>query len=115
MEKLQEKNRLVKLVPLTGSLLLQALLFLIFAVNLRNIKDILPGRKINEVIEFIEFQDLSSGYESALPQLPAPPVPPDPDPVIEKVETADVLPANSEVPEDLRAEVAVSEEPETDS
>jgi len=115
MEKLQKKNRFGKLVPLTGTLLVHALLFLVFALNLRTIKDIFPGRKINEVIEFIEFQDLSSGYESALPQLPAPPVPPEPEPVIEKVETADILPANSDVPEDFTAEVAVAEEPETDS
>jgi outer membrane biosynthesis protein TonB len=112
---MQKKNRVVKLIPLLGTLLLHALLLLILAVNLRHIKDFFPGHKINEVIEFIEFQDLAGGYESALPQLPVPPVPANPEPVMDKVETADILPANNELPEDFTAEVPVAEEPISDS
>jgi protein TonB len=115
MEKLYAKNGFVKLVPLLGTLLLHAFVFLIFAVNLRHIKDFFPGHKINEVIEFIEFQDLSGGYEGALPQLPPPQAPPDPERVVEKVETAELPPANNDLPDDFTAEVPVAEEPSTDS
>jgi len=98
-----------------GTLLIHAFLFLIFAVNLHHIKELFPGHKINEVIEFIEFQDLSSGYESVLPQPPAPPVSAVQEPVIEKVDASEILPANSELPEDFTAEVPVEEVGKSDS
>jgi periplasmic protein TonB len=115
MENTRKADRLLKLVPLAGTLLMHALLWLIFAVNLRQIKDIFPGHKINEVIEFIEFQDLSSGYESAPPQLPVPPVAKDPVSGDEKLVTTGVLPVNNVLPEDFTAEVPVAKETETDS
>jgi outer membrane biosynthesis protein TonB len=113
MEKIQEKNRFIKLVPLIGTLFVHALVFLGFAINLRHIKELFPGHKINEIIEFIEFQDLSSGYVSTLPQPQAPIVPANPEPA--KVEAAEILPANTEIPEDFTAEVTVEREPESDS
>jgi len=115
MEKLHIRNRFVKWLPLTGTLLIHAVVFLVFAVNLRHIKDFFPGHKINEVIEFIEFQDLSGGYEGALPQMPPVPVPPDPETVVEKVEAAELPPANDNLPDDFTAEVRVAEESPTDS
>jgi len=115
MKKKQKENRFIKLAPLIGTLFIHAFVFLLFAVNLRHIKELFPGHKINEVIEFIEFQDLSSGYVSTLPQPPTPIVPANPEPVVEKVEAADILPANTELPEEFTAEVPVAEEPESDS
>jgi periplasmic protein TonB len=115
MDRMQKVNRVIKLAPLMGTLLIHALLFLGFAINLRHIKELFPGHKINEVIEFIEFEDLSRGYESALPKLPPPPVAAVPEPIVEKVEPVEVLPANNELPEDFTAEVPVAEETKSDS
>jgi outer membrane biosynthesis protein TonB len=109
MDFIRNRNRITKLVPLTGTLLIHALLFVILAVNVRHIKNIFPAHRINEVIEFIEFRDLSSGYESVIPKLPVPPVPVSPEPVVEKVETADIL------PEDFTAEVPVEDVPLSDT
>lgn len=103
------------MVPLGGTLFIHALVFLFFAINLRHVKELFPGHKINEIIEFIEFQDLSSGYVSTLPQPQTPVIAEHPEPVTENVEANNILPANTDVPEDFTAEVPVAEEPESDS
>jgi hypothetical protein len=115
MIKMQKMDRVLKLAPLLGTLLIHALLFFIFAVNLHHISELFPGHKINEVIEFIEFQDLSRGYESALPLTPVPPVSAVTKPAFEKTEEVEILPANNTLPEDFTAEVPVAGELKSDS
>jgi hypothetical protein len=112
---IQKQSRIRKLIPLLGTLLIHACLFLLFAINTNNLRDLFSRRNINDVIEFIELKDLSGGDENALPQLPAPPVAEIPKTIIEKVETPMLTPVNNELPDDFTAEVPVRNEQESDS
>ena len=93
-----------------GTLLIHASLFLLLGVNMHHLRNLFPLHKFNEVIEFIKFQDLGGGNGNDLPQFP-----PEQESILEKIETAEILPVNKVLPEDFTAEVAVSDELKTDS
>jgi len=116
MDKDIQKAHIVrKLIPLMGTLLIHACVFLLLAINMHSLKDLFLQFKVNEVIEFIEFQDLSGGYESTLPPLPTPAIPETPKTIVEKVKTEELLPMNNELPDDFTAEVVTPVDQGTDS